>query len=81
MARMVCGRVTHCNGTHGMRVDDSLQWCACHVYVVCTSPSSLGAPGWAGGDGMECGLLTHCNGTHGMRTRDSLQWNARNVDN
>jgi len=22
---MVCGRVTHCNGTHGMQVDDSLQ--------------------------------------------------------
>jgi len=26
MARMVCGRVTHCNGMHGMRVADSLQW-------------------------------------------------------
>jgi len=31
MARVICGWVTHCNGTQGMRVGDLLQWHAWHA--------------------------------------------------
>jgi len=31
MARVICGWVTHCNGTHGMRTRDSSEWHARNV--------------------------------------------------